>query len=265
MAEPLDLSDLGLRSPSCSRRSLERLRAGELGADEERAVRAHAAGCQRCGAELAALQKEAEALKAEVPFETFAAAVERKQARRRRGKVAGPVGLALAAGIALILVWGPMKAVMTSGRHGHHLTKGGSALELFVGGTGATARQAQDGEALAPGERVRVGYLAPDKAYVLVLSVDEAGVATALYPESGPSLAVDKGAGTHLMPDSLELTGAGQEKIIAVFSDRPIDMKAALEAASKEFARAGRLDRMADLPLPVRAEQSARTLKKPSR
>lgn len=264
MDESLDIPGLGLRSPTCSHRSLERLCAGELAGDEAASVRAHASSCARCGAELAALESEAAAFKAEVPFEKFAAAVERKQSQRRRSKVAGPVSLALAAGIALILVWGPAK-VLVGGQHGHHLTKGGSALELFVGGTGATARQAQDGEALAPGERVRVGYLAPDKPYVLVLSVDEAGVATALYPESGPSLAVDKGAGTHLMPDSLELTGAGQEKIIAVFSDRPIDMKVALEAASKEFARAGRLDRMADLPLPVRAEQSARTLKKPSR
>ncbi|HEY3452321.1 MAG TPA: ACP synthase [Myxococcales bacterium] len=260
MDEALDIG--GLRNPTCSRRSLERLRAGELRGDEAAAVRAHAAGCARCGAELAALEKEAAQFKAEIPFEKFAAAVERKQAMRKRGKVAGPVSLALAAGIALILVWGPMKGLLGGGaQQGHHLTKGGSAVELFVGGTGAAPRLAQEGEALAPGERVRVGYLAPDKAYVLILSVDEAGVATPLYPEAGPSLPVEKGAGTHLMPLSLELTGAGLERIIALFSDQPIEMRTALEAASKEFTRAGKLERMAELPLG--AEQSAKTLKKP--
>lgn len=258
MDESLEIP--GLRSPTCSRRSLERLRAGELHGPEESTVRAHAASCARCGADLAQLEREAAEFKAEVPFERFEAKVEAKQAQRRRGRVAGPVSLALAAGIALILVWGPMKAILGS-QGGRNLTKGGSVLELFVGGTGAAPRLAQDGEALAPGERVRVGYQAPEKKYVMVLSVDEAGVATALYPESGPSLPVDKSAGTHLMPDSLELTGQGLERVIALFSDEPLEVRAVLEAASKEFTRSGRLDRMAELPL--RAEQSAKTLKKP--
>jgi len=258
MDESLEIP--GLRSPTCSRRSLERLRAGELHGDEETRVRAHAASCARCGAELAGLEREAAQFKAEVPFEEFQAKVEARPAQRQRGRVAGPVGLALAAGIALIVAWGPMQALLGSQRH-QNLTKGGSVLELFVGGTGAAPRLAQDGEALAAGERVRVGYQAPEKKFVLILSVDEAGIATALYPESGPSLPVEKGAGTHLMPDSLELTGNGLEKVIALFSDDPIEVRAALEAASKEFTRAGRLDKMAELPL--RAEQSAKTLKKP--
>ncbi|MGC4122819.1 MAG: DUF4384 domain-containing protein [Myxococcales bacterium] len=266
MDESLDIPGVKAsndRGPTCSLRSVARLCAGELTGDEAATVRTHARGCARCGAELARLEQEAAEFKAQVPFEAFAAAVERKQSQRKRGKVAGPVSLALAAGIALIVLWGPMKVLLGAAHQGHNLTKGGSTLELFVGGAGATPRLAQDGEALARGERVRVGYRAQDKSYVLVLSVDESGVATPLYPESGPSLPVEKGAGTHLLPDSLELTGAGQERVIAVFSDQAVEMRAALEAASKEFARAGRLAAMSELPLPVRSEQSARTLKKP--
>jgi hypothetical protein len=64
------------------------------------------------------------------------------------------------------------------------------------------------------------------------------------------------------MPDSLELTGKGHERIVAVFSDQPIDVAQALAAASREFSRAGSLQRMHDLRLGVRSEESAVTVKK---
>ena len=249
----------GTRDPGCSQRSLEQLRSGELTADEAIRVRAHAASCARCGPRLAALEREAAEFKREVPLERLAAAVGRRPARR--GRVAGPIGFALAAGIALILIAGPMRAMLAQARHPNTVKGGGGVLELFVGGAGQAPRLAKDGEPLATGERIRVGYHAGEKRYLLVLCVDQKGVATALSPEFGHSLEADPTPGTHLMSDSLELTGQGDEKVIALFSDQPLEVRTALAAASREFARVGRLDQMG--PLPLGADQQSLAVKKP--
>ena len=43
-------------------------------------------------------------------------------------------------------------------------------------------------EALARGERLRIGYQAGRPPYLLSLSIDDRGEVTPLYPERGPSL-----------------------------------------------------------------------------
>ena len=87
---------------------------------------------------------------------------------------------------------------------------------------------------------------------------------TPLYPERGPSLHVPDGAdnATPFLPDSLELTGKGTERIVVVLSDQPIDVEVARRAARAAYQRAGgdvtRLPRL-DLP----GEQFVRTFAKP--
>ena len=64
---------------------------------------------------------------------------------------------------------------------------------------------------------------------------------TPLYPEQGASLTVPAGvpSATHFLPDSLELTGAGLERIIVLLSDQPIDVEVARQAARAAYDRAG--------------------------
>jgi hypothetical protein len=250
----------------CSRRSLERLIAGELDAAQAEKLRAHASSCAVCGPRLAELEHEAADFKREVAFDRFEAKVIAKglESQRRGSKTNKVIGLAIAAGIAALVIGLPQLSVFKN--NGTNTLKGSDGtLELFVGGTGAAPRMAKNGEALSVGERVRVGYQARDHRFVLIFSVDEQGVATALYPESGPSLPIEKSPGTHLMADSLELTGNGREKVIALFSDEPLLVAHALEAASLEFRHAGSLDAMKPLPLPLRADESSLTLKKPEK
>jgi hypothetical protein len=67
---------------------------------------------------------------------------------------------------------------------------------------------------------------------------------------------------THFLPDSLELTGAGIERIIVVLSDQPIDVEVARKAARAAYDRAaGDLGRLSKLELP--GEQFTRTFAKP--
>jgi hypothetical protein len=70
--------------------------------------------------------------------------------------------------------------------------------------------------------------------------VDAAGEVTPLYPESGESLPVEAGAGAHWLPDSLEFTGAGAERVVVVLSDAPIKVEEARAAARQAFEEGGR-------------------------
>ena len=111
---------------------------------------------------------------------------------------------------------------------------------------------------------MRVGYVPGEHAYVLSLSVDAHGDVTPLYPEQGASLAVADGAPsvTRYLPGSLELTGAGLERVIVVLSDGPIDVEAARRAARAAVDRAGGdLTRLPPLGLP--GEEFSRTFAKP--
>ncbi|MGI5863747.1 MAG: zf-HC2 domain-containing protein [Myxococcales bacterium] len=258
MDERLDIP--GTRATACSVRQLERLFAGELSGQDEEQLRRHVAGCARCGQQLAALEREASNMRRELPFERFEAAVLAKGSRAKPRRRVERALLALAAGLLAVALGGQLLS-SSEGPSGRNALKGGAALELFVGGAGADPRPAKDGESLAPGERIRVGYQASGKRFLIVLSVDEAGAVTPLYPESGTSLPAEPGPGTHLLPDSLELTGSGLERIIGLFSDSPLSVAAATEAAARELERAGSVERMGSLPL--EAEQSGRAVRKP--
>ena len=142
--------------------------------------------------------------------------------------------------------------------------KGGAGAELRIGGGAEPQRVASVDapEALRRGERVRLGYTPGTHRYVAALSVDVWGEVTPLYPESGDSLVVEPGAGTHWLPESVEFTGAGAERVVLVLTDAPVSMEALSDAARKSFAATGGdVDAMA--PLDVAGEQAQWILLKP--
>jgi hypothetical protein len=235
---------------------LRRLHAGELSASEAAPLRTHAEGCAQCGAVL----REAEALQhqfeEDIRLARFTAGVEkalRREAPRKASSFfpllwAGPL-VAMATGVLLFVNLQP-----SSGEPPPPGTriKGGAHAELRIGGT--DAQRTVPGEALeplAPGERVRLGYTPEAYPYVLALSVDAAGEVTPLYPESGQSLPVEPGPGTHWLPGSLEFTGDGLERVVLLLSAQPLDVQEALAAARRAFEAGGRsVERMPALDLP---------------
>jgi hypothetical protein len=111
---------------------------------------------------------------------------------------------------------------------------------------------------------VRIGYHAGAHRYLLSLSIDERGQVTPLYPEAGRSVALGKavGAAPRYLPDSVEFTDAGTERLYVIMSDEPIEVEAARRAARAAFDRAkGDILRMPALGLP--GEQFQRTFIKP--
>ena len=251
--------------------ALRRLRAGEALPE----VETHASACADCRARLKGFDDEQRRFEQEISFDRFAAGVERASRSRSADAPhrAAPSRMArslrfmvptlsLAAGIALF--------VGVSGRE-HNRTKGfvdGAAASITVrvaAGDGPQRTAAVNApEALARGERVRIGYRAAKHRYLLSLSIDDRGQVTPLYPEAGHSVAVGKVVGTapSYLPDSIEFTDAGTERLFVILSDQPIDVDAARRAARAAFERAkGDILHMPALELP--GEQFQRTFLKP--
>ncbi|MBN8227270.1 DUF4384 domain-containing protein [Corallococcus macrosporus] len=256
--------------------TLRRLHAGELPAPEATRAREHAEACEACGATLRSFVEAQAAFEAEVPFERFEAGVERARARQvkaaaepeTRTRWVRPLMAVAASVVLLVLVrpllenqgtTDPVRPSVTGNR-----LKGGAAAELRIGGGADPQRVAspEAPEALQPGERVRLGYTADAYRYVAALSVDAQGEVTPLYPEAGDSLAVEPGVGTHWLPESVEFTGAGAERVVLVLTDAPVSMDALSDAARRAFDAAGRdVTRMA--PLDVAGAQTQWILLKP--
>jgi hypothetical protein len=209
---------------------LRRYRAGEFSVQECAEADRHLASCAPCRSKLRVLVEEQRAFERDIPFERFAGGVERAQrvprTRPRRLWAAG-LGGALAAAAAAVFL------VQTSSP-GHNRTKG-SSVEATVRVASASAssqRAVPPGsqEVLEPGDRVRLGYRTADPRYLAALSVDERGEVTLLYPEAGPALAVAPTQKTIFLPDSLEFTGAGRERVFLFLARTPFESAAAKQA-----------------------------------
>jgi hypothetical protein len=246
--------------------ALRRFRAGEVFPEVE-----HIGGCSDCRARAKTLDDEQRRFEQEISFDRFAAGVERAartaEAPARKApalgwRLAWPT-LALAAGVALFVALPGQRA--TSPYTG--IKGGGAAITVRVsaGDTGPQRSAAESApEALARGERVRIGYQPGGHRYLLSLSIDQRGEVTPLYPEAGRSVPVGKavGSGPRYLPDSIEFTDAGTERLFVILSDEPIDVEAARKAARGAYERAkGDILRMGQLELP--GEQFQRTFLKP--
>jgi len=247
--------------------TLRRRRAGEaLGADAP-AIEEHATSCADCRARIRALDDEQRRFEDDISFDRFSAGVERaarsarpaRRAVRARVWMSSMAGIAAAAAALLVFVTAPDKPGPTT------RSKGGSGIIVRVAGTDGQRTAGVDAtEALARGERLRIGYQSGGHKYLLSLSIDDRGEVTPLYPERGPSLQVPDGSqtATRFLPDSLELTGKGTERIVVVLSDDPIDVEVARRAARAAYQRGGGdVTRLPKLDLP--GEQFVRTFAKP--
>jgi hypothetical protein len=241
--------------------ALRRHRAGEtVGGDAE----IHAGSCAECRARLRTLDEEQRRFEQEISFDRFSAGVERAaRSGARRPRAVRPwmfSVVAMAAAVALVVTFAPDGR--TPGRNG---TKGGG-ITVRVSGNGNPQRTAAmtTPEALAAGERVMIGYEAGAHRFLMVLSVDDRGAVTPIYPEAGRSVRLGKDAAGNIryLPDSLELTGAGNERLIVLLTDDALDVEAARRAVRSAYEKAkGDILHLPPLELP--GEQFQRTFIKP--
>ncbi len=228
---------------------LRRFRAGELDRDESESLTRHTAECGRCRSGLRALEDEQTQFEQEIPFPRFAGGVERAQrvprARPRRLWAFATVAFAAAAALLLVVRTSPPGA-------GNNRLKGADDAEGVVriaAPDGGGQRSAEQGvvTVLLPGELMRIGYRTSAAGYLAAVSVDDAGKISRLYPADGKSLAVTGQAGTVFLPDSLQLTGAGRERLFLIIADRPLGDDVAV--AVGDAWRTGHGD-LVTMPLP---------------
>jgi hypothetical protein len=247
--------------------ALRRLLAGE---DVDAAVKAHASACEECQGRLKKFTEQQQRFETDLPFERFAAGVERAQRTPR--EVPTPraplmqVVLSLAAALLVAVGFGQMFGVGDESGRGRNRLKSGGDVDVVVAGGAGVQRNASTNprspEALARGERVRIGYSPGAWNYLAVLSIDEAGQVTPLYPESGTSLPVTPFGPRAWLPDSLEFTGSGLERVVVVMTQDPTDMQVLAKEAKRRYDEAqGDLSKLAPLGIP--GEQFHRTFLKP--
>jgi hypothetical protein len=219
--------------------ALRRYRAGELANAQCAETDHHLAGCAPCRSKLRVLVEEERAFQQEIPFERFAGGVERAQRvprrqRPRRLWFAGLGGALAAAAVVLLLVRAPNTAT--------NRIKGSSVEAIArVASVDATSQRAVppgSQELLETGDRVRFGYKIAEPRYLAAVSVDDDGQITLLYPQAGPALAVSPSVQTTYLPDSLEFTGKGREKVFLFVARKPFDSAAARQAVKSALAAA---------------------------
>jgi hypothetical protein len=230
---------------------LRRFRLGELHGSDHDEIARHTNDCGPCRARLKTLEDEQRQFEREISFERFAGGVERAsrvpRVLPRRVWTMGALGFAAAA--ALVIVFRPT-----------HLNriKGSTEATIRIAsadGRGQRAAAAGSLQALRAGERVRLGFRAGQPAHLVAVSIDDAGTVTPLYPDRGAGLSVEPRPEVSYLPDSLEFTGHGRERVFLLLSERPLAVDEVEKAARAGHARAqGDLGALAAVPVEGRGK-----------
>lgn len=214
----------------------------------------HVKACAACGGKLDSLRAEQAAFEAEIPFERFAAGVEKSvrvmRSQTARGGGGSPnlrAALALAATVALLV-----GAQLLFARPIENRLKGDASVEFVVAGASGQ-RNAAPLEPLAAGERVRIGV--SGHRYALAVSIDEQGEVTTVYSEAV------EGTARVWLPDSIEFTGRGREHLVVVLSDEPIAPELIGDQLRARFEQSRSVEQLGTLEVP--GVQVHRTFIKP--
>ncbi len=119
------------------------------------------------------------------------------------------------------------------------------------------------GQRVAPGDLLQLGYVAPGMSHAVLLSIDGRAQVTLHFPSDvGASTALDPAQGEQLLPAAYELDDApGFERFVLVGSPRALRASEVLRAA-QALARRGAAARDAPLALPAGVEQVSVLLEK---
>ncbi|WNG36994.1 ACP synthase [Archangium violaceum] len=242
--------------------TLRRLHAGELPGPETQQAQAHVSSCAECREVMKGFETNQARFQEEVPFDRFEAGVERALRKPSAAPSRSRFNGVLIAVAATVLLAVGIRPLLSSSPPLNRL-KGGASAELRIGGEGPQRTVLPgDTEELLPGERVRLGYVAGSYPYVMAVSVDDTGEVSTLYSALGMSLPVEAGAGKHWLPESVQFTGTGYERVVVVLSERPLSVEAVQAAARRAWeAAGGKVEAMSTLG--VEGEELHWLLRKP--
>jgi hypothetical protein len=179
------------------------------------------------------LEEEERQFQTTISFEQFVGGVERAKrvprAKTVRSWVYASLGTcAVAAAIMLLVLPRSLENNRIKGDH--------TAATVRISGAG-TQRSVTPSvlETLSDGERLRIGFRTATTAFLLVLSIDAKGEITPIYPESGEGLRVSPSRDMQYLPDSIEFTGQGQERLFLFLAPNSITVESARSALTLAF------------------------------
>lgn len=237
-----------------TRFTLERLLAGELPDAEAARVRAAVAAEPRLAHQLAALEADTQAFRAEVPYAGFRIEHERRAQARTQKRAGGWLrwlaapSLAVAMGAASLWLVG-IKPEATGPSDGATIestrSKGASVGLSYGVREGSTARPGIPGERLGAGAVVQLRYDAGAYSHMAVLTVTASGEVGVLYPVAGQVMASPPAGPAAALPFSLKLDGEpGAERFVAVYGNGPLS----LDPVRAALAEAGPAAKALELP-----------------
>ncbi|SES77075.1 DUF4384 domain-containing protein [Stigmatella erecta] len=201
----------------------------------------HVSACEVCQARIAALREERARFLRARPARAFSARVLEQAARPswwerpRLWALAMVPALAL---VALALQGALLPAGPTSIRY-----KGAAPVrwEVLVSREGQPAVAFPEGVPLRQGDVLRFRVVLPERGYVFIANLDEAGQFTRYYPaDSAHAVALEPGE--HVLPGSVVLDDVrGEERVLVFLSPAPLESQEVEAALRQAFERAGGL------------------------
>lgn len=246
-----------------SRSHLEELiarsaRSGRASTRQELQAESHVLSCDVCTTRRRSIETARAALLARVPAEDFARATLARAAAEESTTSAGNArrvrvlrwsvtGVALAVAAACLLwIQRPVRLAPDEVVR----FKGGAALEVLVK-HGERVRQMSDGDAVASGDQLGFVYTLSEPRHLLLLSIDDTGAISRFYPADASRRALPAGVRVQLQL-AVELDAhRGEERLVALFADVPLDENAARRALSAAFQRAGSLAKLSAIDVPA--------------
>lgn len=254
------------RAPEVSEFDLERLQLGELPAERLRELRDQLAPAQFEQHRQRLAQSDATLRQQLPPAAEFAREVARRRGDRAGGSRAALWAFpALAAAAALLLVLPRAEVDTPPEPTPTERLKGALSPSLRVyRKQGEQAEALQAGSTARSGDVLQLSYVARNRAYGAIVSIDGAGAVTLHSPATEHGSALLEPEGATLLPDAYELDDApGFERFFFVTSRRRVSVGEVLRAAR---ALAGQPERAAAQPLSLSAglEQTSFLLRKES-
>ncbi len=214
---------------------LERYLANALGADEKKALEERLAASESDRARLDALRADAAAFLIKHPAGPVAAKLAAPSRRRSWALLLAPVGLALSAFVAVVLLKPPPEPDVG--------LKGDLALAVYRQ-TAAGSERLESGAEVKPGDKLRFEVRAQDPGHVAILSRDGAGHVTVYYPYAATRSAPYRPE-EPLLPGAIALDDTlGAEDVWALYGREPFELAPAIQRLEQGSAPDGVSARM---------------------
>jgi hypothetical protein len=231
---------------------LDRYQA-QLLEDPDGSVQAHISSCERCQIRLASMVTTDEAFLARYPDES--ALLARRDLKNQRGTRAEkdtswwprrPLALgfslagALAIAAAVLVIRANPDSPLKSDEPTERI-KGGSSMELAIRRDGRSFPY--QGERLRPGDVIAFRYTTRQQ-HLILLSLEATGKIQVFFPaDAKKSGEIQPGAQIQLTQGFELDTYRGPERIIAIFSDSPLEVDAVTRIVRDRFSSLGSADR----------------------